>query len=123
LACHDAAATPYPLAWRTDPTRAVRLAAAFEAVRAALGSPVLVVSGYRTPAHNAAVGGRVRSQHLEGRAVDVVGVRGVSVADLYAVARAVAVRDRVIRGLGRYPTFVHVDVRPSVRLVEWVGGE
>ena len=42
-----------------------------ELVRKALGNvPVLVSSGYRSPALNAVVGGQIGSQHLLGEAVD-----------------------------------------------------
>jgi uncharacterized protein YcbK (DUF882 family) len=42
-----------------------------EELRAALGRPVVITSGYRCKAHNAAVGGAKRSLHLAGRAADI----------------------------------------------------
>lgn len=39
-------------------------------VRALLGCPVLVSSGYRSPAVNTAIGGAKNSQHMLGQAVD-----------------------------------------------------
>lgn len=42
-----------------------------ERYRRLLGRPVTIVSGYRDPAHNAAVGGAPNSQHLFGNAADV----------------------------------------------------
>jgi len=42
-----------------------------EALRRDYGKPMIITSGYRTPEHNAAVGGAKRSYHLQGRAVDV----------------------------------------------------
>lgn len=45
---------------------------AAEVTRAATGgTPLLVVSGYRTPEHNRDVGGATRSQHVQGRAIDL----------------------------------------------------
>lgn len=46
------------------------LAPGLEKVRAILGKPVLVSSGYRSPALNKAVGGAKTSQHLDGLAAD-----------------------------------------------------
>jgi hypothetical protein len=43
-----------------------------EAVRVRLSVPIIVSSGYRCPALNAAVGGRKDSQHLTGDAVDFI---------------------------------------------------
>ena len=42
-----------------------------ERYRSLLGKPVTIVSGYRDPAHNAAVGGASSSQHLFGNAADI----------------------------------------------------
>ena len=40
-------------------------------LRERLGFPLIITSAYRSPEHNAAVGGRTGSAHLAGRAVDV----------------------------------------------------
>jgi hypothetical protein len=48
------------------------LAPGLERVRAALGVPLQITSGYRSPAVNAAVGGAKSSQHLHGVAADFV---------------------------------------------------
>lgn len=118
LACHDG--TRYPGMWRHD--RAVTLASEFEAIRAAVGVPLLVASAYRTPAWNRQIGGATRSQHLQGRALDLVPVRGTTVAQLHkaALTRAQTPGSR-LRGLGKYRTFVHIDVRPTSRLAHWTG--
>lgn len=47
-----------------------RLAAGLEAVRALLGAPLEISSGYRCPALNEAVGGSASSQHVLGLAAD-----------------------------------------------------
>lgn len=47
-----------------------QVAATLELVRYEFGAPVLVSSGYRSPAVNAAVGGAKDSAHMEGRAAD-----------------------------------------------------
>lgn len=47
-----------------------RLAAGLESVRALLGAPLEISSGYRCPALNEAVGGSSTSQHMQGLAAD-----------------------------------------------------
>lgn len=115
LACRDRIRTPYPLDWRA--TRAVELAEAFEALRAEIGLPLVVLSAYRTPAHNKAVGGAKDSQHVQGRALDLLPPKGWNALQLAAVARRIP----QVRGLGVYEGFVHVDVRPVDRIVVWRG--
>lgn len=68
------------------------------------GKAIIINSGYRSPAHNKRVGGATNSQHLYGRAADIV-VRGVSPSRVYAEA------DKLFNGVGRYNTFTHVDTR------------
>lgn len=46
-----------------------------DTIRALLGTPIIVSSGYRSPLVNRSVGGATRSQHTEGRAVDFVSPR------------------------------------------------
>ena len=43
----------------------------FQPLRDAFGCPIYVSSGYRGPELNAAIGGAKRSQHMEGRALDL----------------------------------------------------
>jgi hypothetical protein len=44
---------------------------ALDAARAAAGIPFIITSGYRSPAHNAAVGGAADSDHTRGWCADV----------------------------------------------------
>lgn len=69
--------------------------------------PVVVNSGYRCPTHNANVGGAKGSYHLKGQAVDF-SIPGVAVASIYHFADQLVGNDG---GVGRYPTFVHIDNR------------
>lgn len=116
LACHDG--TPYPSSWRVE--RARPLAEVFETLRATWALPLLVLSAYRTPSWNRHIGGARASQHLQGRALDVTPVRGVTVEELWRVTVSLAhARATALRGVGRYDRFIHLDTRPSDRLVLW----
>jgi len=120
LACHDG--TPYPEEWRT--TRAVVLSHAFEMVRFAVGGAIRIGSAYRTPEHNASIGGAKRSQHCQGRALDMYPPATMTIDEFYAVVRRVALSPTSpIHGLGRYPTFVHIDIRDREdgRVTVWSG--
>ena len=116
LGCHDG--TPYPRAWAH---KAIVLATEFEVLRAMAGhQPLRVLSAYRTPTHNAKVGGARWSQHLYGRALDVRRPDGIDPEDWWQMALTCARHPASqIRGLGKYQTFVHFDIRPSARLVTW----
>jgi hypothetical protein len=121
LACKDAIRTPYPADWRS--TRAIALAEAFEALRAVVGLPLVILSAYRTSAHNKKVGGAKNSQHVQGRALDIRPPKGWTVHDLAAAAQDIP----GIHGVGIYPTqgFVHIDVRPPLpggRVAVWRDG-
>ena len=50
--------------------RLQRTALGMELVRNLLGAPIIISSGYRSPALNKAVGGAANSQHMTGEAVD-----------------------------------------------------
>lgn len=72
------------------------------------GIPFVINSGYRSPAHNAAVGGVVNSSHVKGWAADIA-IRSTS--DRYRVLSAL-IRVGFDR-LGIYKTFIHVDCDPD----------
>jgi len=125
FASHDGEA--YPPEWID--TRLRPLCEQLEVIRAELGGkPIYIISGYRTPAHNAAVNGKLHSQHLQGRAADirVLGVEPAVVHDCILMMVG-AGKLPLVKGLGRYPTkpdrpgFVHVDIRPAAKLVRWDG--
>ena len=72
-------------------------------------------SGYRSPAHNKSVGGKTKSQHLEGRAADIV-LHGMSIKQLYlAIEQLIKSGTIPEGGLGLYDRFIHYDQRPSGR--------
>ena len=89
---------------------APRLVEVLEAVRAHFGAPVTVTSGYRTTGHNAATAGSSpKSQHLYGLAADIK-VAGHSPEEVAAYAETLLPGTG---GIGRYGSFVHIDVRPG----------
>lgn len=118
LACKDGAS--YPLQYRIDGT-SDKIAGIFELIREFFGNkPITVLSAYRTKSHNRSINGAKNSQHLYGRALDLRPPKGTSINTFYSIIRSHA-KEWGITGLGRYTTFVHVDIRPSDRLVIWSG--
>ena len=65
-----------------------------QAIRDHFGAPVVITSGYRTAAHNRAVGGAVYSQHQYGRAADIR-VSGVPVEQLAAYSDSMKMRHQL----------------------------
>jgi len=82
-----------------------KLIEVLECLRARDGRPLRVVSGYRSPGTNAAVGGARNSQHIYGRAADLEPGRFTATQAHDCGARGV--------GVDRNGWVVHVDVRPS----------
>ncbi|MCP5006600.1 MAG: DUF882 domain-containing protein [Planctomycetes bacterium] len=76
-------------------------------LRQSFGRPITINSGCRCPKHNAAVGGGTKSQHLLGKAADIV-IRGVAPE---LVSNYLEERYPDKYGIGRYETFTHIDVR------------
>ena len=82
---------------------------ALQALRDALGKPLIIRSAYRSPEHNRAVGGATRSKHLDGTAFDVA----MSNHDPHAFEAAA--REAGFQGFGYYPRsgFMHIDLGPA----------
>ena len=79
------------------------------AIRSKYGKPIVVNSGYRSPEHNAAVGGVKNSFHTLGLAADIRPL-SKNMDDLPELQRICDEMNRT-GGVGFYDTFVHVDVR------------
>lgn len=80
-----------------------------EAFRVRAGVPFRVLSAYRSPAHNAKVGGAKRSYHMLAEAFDIE-MKGHDPHEFEAMAREMG-----FNGIGRYPAqgFMHIDTRDT----------
>ena len=100
-----------------------RLAALLEQVRALVGAPIAISSGYRSPALNKAVGGAANSAHVLGLAADI------STAKLTPKALALLIRqsDIAFDQLIYEGTWVHIGLstgalRRQVLTAKFAGG-
>lgn len=82
------------------------LAPKLQEVRNHYGRPIIITSGWRSQRVNRLVGGASRSQHLVGKAADIV-VLGVSPKEVQRYLGS-----RWEGGLGYGRTFTHLDIRP-----------
>lgn len=88
-----------------------KLADNLEVIRAEIGKPIKINSGYRSPEHNAKVGGVKDSLHLTGKASDIV-VSRMNSFELGQVIERLIQQGKIKQGgLGIYPNFVHYDIR------------
>ncbi|MBM3218530.1 MAG: peptidase M15 [Candidatus Rokubacteria bacterium] len=79
------------------------LAAGLEQVRAVLGKPIHVSSGYRCAELNAAIGGSKDSMHMQGPAADIICPGfGPPLEVCRAIAAAGIVTDQIIHEFGRW---------------------
>lgn len=86
------------------------LVALLEDIREATGGKAVTInSGYRSPEHNAAVGGVSNSQHVKGTAADIV----VEDTDPLTVGQIAEHFLNKKGGIGVYKSFTHVDTRAT----------
>ena len=90
-----------------------KLANQLQIIRDKVNVPITINSAYRCPKHNSIIGGAKSSQHLQGKASDIVieGYSNEDVADL--IEGLIASGDILQGGLGRYNTFTHYDIRKT----------
>ncbi|MCQ0092534.1 D-Ala-D-Ala carboxypeptidase family metallohydrolase [Roseovarius sp. M141] len=90
-----------------------------DAIRARLGSSVVILSAYRAESYNGCIGGASRSQHKRFCALDLT-PRAASVSALWETARSIrAANGSFTGGIGKYRSFVHIDTRGNN--ADWVG--
>lgn len=92
------------------------LANELQTIRDRFNAPIQINSAYRCLSHNKAIGGVSNSQHVLGKASDIV-VKGYT-SDEVADELEVMLEDECLfpfhlGGIGRYNTFTHIDIRPS----------
>ena len=86
----------------------VRLAGALETIRALIGQPIIVTSGYRSPIVNELVNGATDSAHISGRAADIIAPAFGSPLQLARAIEAAGLPlDQIIYEFGRW---VHVSI-------------
>lgn len=83
------------------------------------GAPIKINSGYRTPSHNARVGGSKTSKHLQGRAADIV-CAGKTPLELAQKAETLG-----MKGIEWNPVYnyTHVDTREKEWHVQYAKDE
>ena len=87
------------------------LAVQLEIIRSHFNAPIKINSAYRSPEHNRKIGSNDSSQHILGKAADIV-VKGVAPDDVYDAIEFLISEGLVKEGgLGRYNTFTHYDIR------------
>lgn len=92
----------------------IRTAQGLEAVRVRLGcAPIIVTSGYRSKAVNAAVGGTAGSQHMRGEAADIIVPRFGGPTEVATALRDGGIEyDQLILEYGRW---VHISFSAKPR--------
>ena len=76
-------------------------------IREKWGKPIIINSAYRSPEHNAAVGGVPNSFHVQGLAADIRPEKQEDLDELQDLCLEIVADG----GVGLYDTFVHVDAR------------
>jgi uncharacterized protein YcbK (DUF882 family) len=95
-----------------------RLIEVLEGIHTWAGIPMTITSGFRCPAHNAAVGGKPNSAHLRGEAADFF-VSGSQ--DRFKFLEAAFMGEALRIGIG--PDFIHIDVAVDLPMeVCWLYG-
>ena len=95
------------------------LAENLQVLREHIGKPIIVISGYRSPAYNRKIDGARRSQHLVAKAGDLI-VNGMTPDEVKeAIVHLIKEGKMKKGGVGLYTHFTHYDVRGFNR--RWYG--
>jgi uncharacterized protein YcbK (DUF882 family) len=92
---------------------AIELLQNLQVIRDHFQKPIIIISGYRSPTRNEAVGGAKKSQHMEAKAADIK-INGIPTQELYSRIDKLMSQGKIkVGGLGFYPDqgFVHYDIR------------
>lgn len=75
------------------------------------GIAIKIVSGYRTPSHNAKVKGAKNSLHLKAMASDIKPIGKISLLELFEAIKDLQKQGTIhVGGLKMYKTFIHYDI-------------
>jgi uncharacterized protein YcbK (DUF882 family) len=99
--------TPPPVALWENIVPTLRIV---DDLRRHFGKPIVLLSSYRSPAYNKAVGGASASIHMKFNALDIA-VAGIAPSEVFRTLRSWRSNGRFTGGLGLYETFVHIDTR------------
>lgn len=86
-----------------------KLVIMLQQIREHFGKPVVINSGYRTPAYNKKIGGATYSQHIYGKAADIT-IQGVNPL---TIAQYAETDCKYLKGIGLYTWGDHVDTRAT----------
>ena len=88
-----------------------KLAENLQVIRNKINQPMIIISGYRSPAYNKKIDGAKRSQHMLAKAADIV-VSGMDTRELREIIIDLIKKGEIHPGgVGLYSTFVHYDIR------------
>lgn len=89
----------------------VKVANQLQALRNYIGKPIQINSAYRSEEYNASIGGVKDSQHIMGRAADIV-VKGMTPLEVSKIIQELIDKGDILQGgIGIYSSFVHYDIR------------
>lgn len=113
--CHDG--TPVPERYKANVVRLVN--EVLQPLRDGLGKKITIISGYRTPAHNRHIDGAKYSQHMKAMGADIK-IEGVSRVKANWLIYGFMIARGKGGGVGWYKkSNVHVDIRPTAKVVLW----
>lgn len=106
--CNDGSEMPFEVY-----ENIIKLANQLQILRDYTGRPITINSAYRSPEHNAKIGGVKTSQHLFGKAADIT-IESLKPAEVYRIIEDLIEMGEMLQGgLGLYDTFVHYDIRKT----------
>lgn len=89
----------------------IKLSQQLQYLRDYTDRPIKINSAYRSKEHNKKIGGVKSSQHVLGKAADIV-VKGLEPKLVYEIIEDLIDKGDMLQGgLGLYDTFVHYDIR------------
>ena len=106
--CNDGSTTPADVLKNLQ-----KVAKQLQILRDYTGAPIKVNSGYRSPDYNKSIGGATKSQHVLGKAADIV-ISGYTPDETYTLIEQL-INQGVLKigGLGKYKSFTHIDIRDN----------